>query len=91
MNKPVTNSRITRWLLLLQEFNITIVDSPGKENLVAHFLSQIHNNDENAPIDNSFPDEHLFFVSTNIMWFVDIANYLATRKFPQHFSPREKQ
>jgi hypothetical protein len=27
MNKPVTDDRVTRWLLLLQEFNITIIDS----------------------------------------------------------------
>ena len=39
MNKPVTNARITRWLLLLQEFDITIIDRPGKENIVADFLS----------------------------------------------------
>jgi hypothetical protein len=91
MNKPITNGRITRWLLLLQEFNITIVDRPGKENLVADFLSRIHNNDENTPVDDSFPDEHLFVVSTNILWFADIANYLATGKLPQHLSPRERQ
>ncbi len=30
MNKLVTNGRVTRWLLLLQEFNITILDRPGK-------------------------------------------------------------
>jgi hypothetical protein len=30
MNKPITNARVTRWLLLLQEFDITIVDRPGK-------------------------------------------------------------
>ena len=24
MNKPITNGRITRWLLLLQEFNIIV-------------------------------------------------------------------
>ena len=30
MNKPITNTRITRWLLLLQEFDITIIDRPGK-------------------------------------------------------------
>lgn len=29
MNKPITNVRITRWLLLLQEFNITVIDRPG--------------------------------------------------------------
>ena len=38
MNKRITNGRITRWLLLLQEFNITIIDRPGKENLVADFF-----------------------------------------------------
>jgi hypothetical protein len=91
MNKPITNGRITRWLLLLQEFNITIVDRPGKENLVADFLSRIHNNDENTPIDDSFPNKYLFVVSTNIMWFADIANYLAMGKLPQHLSPRERQ
>jgi hypothetical protein len=78
VNKPITNGRITRWVLLLQEFNITIVDRPGKENLVADFLSWIHNNDENTLVDDSFPDKHLFVVSTNIMWFANIANYLAT-------------
>ena len=30
LNKPFTNGRITRWLLLLQEFNITILDRPEK-------------------------------------------------------------
>ena len=41
MNKPITNGRVTRWLLLLQEFNITIIVRPGKENLEADFLSHI--------------------------------------------------
>ena len=38
-NKPVTNGRVTRWLILLQEFDITIKDRPRKENHVADFLS----------------------------------------------------
>ena len=48
MNKPITNGRITRWFLLLQEFNITILDRPGRENLVVGFLSII-NNDNSDP------------------------------------------
>jgi hypothetical protein len=26
MNKPITNGQVTRWLLLLQEFNIIVLD-----------------------------------------------------------------
>ena len=37
MNKPVTNARVTRWLLLLEEFEITIINRPGKENVIADF------------------------------------------------------
>ena len=38
MNKPIMNARITRWFLLLQDFDITIIDRPGKENVVAYFF-----------------------------------------------------
>ena len=32
MKKSITNGIVTIWLLLLQEFNITILDRPGKQN-----------------------------------------------------------
>ena len=90
MNKPITNGRVTRWLLLLQEFNITIVDRPSRENLVAGFLSRIQHDDGAKPVDDTFPDEHLFVVSIQTPWFVEITNSLATRKLPNHLSPHEK-
>ena len=90
MNKPITNGRVTRWLLLLQEFNIIVIDRPGKENLVADLLFGIQHEDNTQPIDDTFPDEHLFVVYVQTPWFADIANYLATHKIPNHFSPHEK-
>jgi hypothetical protein len=90
MNKSVTNARVTRWLLLLQEFDITIVDRPGKENVVADFLSQL-TPDDNTPVDDSFPDEYLFAVSAHSPWYADIANYLVAGKLPPHPSHREKR
>ena len=90
MNKPITSGRITRWLILLQELNITIVDKPRKENLVADFLSRLTHADDNVPVDDTFPDEHLFVVSIKTPWFADIANYLVTGKLPAHLSSYEK-
>ena len=42
MNKPDVNAQIIRWLLLLQQFDLTIIDKPRKENVVANFLIQIN-------------------------------------------------
>jgi hypothetical protein len=75
----------------LKEFNITILDRPRKENLVAYFISRIKNEDDDIPVDDSFLDEHLFSLSINTPWFADMEKYLATRKLPSHLSPHEKR
>ena len=90
MNKRVTPGRITRWPFLLQEFDIIIVDKLGKDNVVVDFLSRIENEGKNTPIEDNFIDEHLFAISANTPWYVDIANYIATRKLPLHLSNRDQ-
>lgn len=91
MNKPITNGRVTRWILLLQEFNIIVLDRPGKQNTVADFLSRIQNIKEDSPVEDTFPDEYLFAETTQTPWFADVSNYLVTRKLPSHLFPREKR
>jgi hypothetical protein len=91
MSKPVTNARVTRWLLLLQELNITIIDRPGKDNLVVVFLSRLIHTGDNAPMDDNFLDESMFYISTYIPWYEGVANYLVIEKLPQNLSLREKQ
>jgi len=68
--------------LLLQEFDITIVDKPGKDNVVADFISRLTIDDSCTPIEDSFPDEYLFSISTYSPWYSDITNYLAATNFP---------
>ena len=91
MNKPITNGRITIWLLLLEEFNVTVIDRPGKENQVADFLSRLNTEGENVLVFDEFSDEHIFAISTHTPWFTDISNYIATGKLPQHLSSKEKK
>ena len=76
--------------MLKQEFDITIVDKLGKENVVADFLSHFQTPDDPAVIEDSFPDEHLFLLSAQNPWYADIANYLTTGRTPPHFSTKEK-
>ena len=64
MKKPAITSRLARWLLLLQEFDITIVDKPGRANVVADYLSRIHHDDNDTSlIDDAFLDKHLFHIT----------------------------
>nr|GEW15683.1 reverse transcriptase domain-containing protein [Tanacetum cinerariifolium] len=43
LNKQDAKPRFLRWVLLLQEFNITILDKKGSENLAANHISRLEN------------------------------------------------
>ena len=88
-NKPITNGRVTRWLLLLQEFDITIKDHPRRENVVANFLSIVPKSDEPLVVDDQFLDEHLFVVAVKTPWYANVANYLVVGKLPRHLTSKE--
>ena len=90
MKKLVTNARITRWMLQLQEFDITIIDRPGKENVVADFLSHFTNSDDNLLVEDYFPEEHFFAFSSHSPWYADVANYLVQTSF-RHICQRERK
>ena len=86
MNKTDVSGRIIRRLLLFQQFDITIMDKPGKHNVVVDFLSRLEHTTEREMANDVFPDEHLFVVSINKPWFIDMEKYMATRIFPRHFT-----
>jgi len=90
-NKPITNGKVTRCLILLQEFNITIKDRPGKENLVADFLSRVPKTDDSTTVEDQFLDEHLFAVTIKKLWYTNFANYLAVGKLPKHLMSSERK
>ena len=81
-----------RWILLLQEFNITIKDKNGVENVVAdHLLCLTFNESMDAlPIRDSLPDEQLFCIST-LSWYADIVNFIITGQTPSHWNAQDKK
>jgi hypothetical protein len=58
--KKEAKPRLIRWVLLLQEYDLQIVDRRGTNNLVADYLSQMDGivNDP-TPINESFLGEYL--------------------------------
>ncbi|KAL0439284.1 UNVERIFIED_CONTAM: hypothetical protein Slati_2411400 [Sesamum latifolium] len=51
--------RHIRWILLLEEFDLTIKDKKGGENLVADHLSRLMTEGDSIPLKDKFSDERL--------------------------------
>nr|GEU30597.1 DNA-directed DNA polymerase [Tanacetum cinerariifolium] len=68
LSKQDAKPRLLRWVLLLQEFDITIRDKKGSENLAADHLSRLENPHkdvlENKDINENFPLETLGSLSS---------------------------
>ncbi|GKF54110.1 hypothetical protein Tco_0161020, partial [Tanacetum coccineum] len=82
LSKQVAKPRLLRWVLLLQEFDITIRDKKGIENLAADHLSRLENPHkdalENKDVNENFPLETLGVISSgSTPWFGDYANFHA--------------
>ena len=79
LTKKNAKSRLIRWVLLLQEFNLQIRDKKGVENVVVNHLSRLTtaHNTHNPPIYDEFLEESLLTVDS-APWFAHIANFLVT-------------
>ncbi|GJS32237.1 reverse transcriptase domain-containing protein [Tanacetum coccineum] len=83
--KQDAKPRLLWWIVLLQEFDVTIRDKKGAENLAADHLSRLENLHqdvlEKKEITETFPLETLGMVTfrgnANTLWFSDLSNYHA--------------
>ncbi|RDX78529.1 Retrovirus-related Pol polyprotein from transposon 17.6, partial [Mucuna pruriens] len=78
LKKLDAKSRLIRWMLLLQEFNIEIKDKKGAENLVADHLSRIEKEADPMVVRDKFPHEQLLHITTPTPLFANICNFVAT-------------
>ena len=92
ITKKDVKARLTRWVPLLQEFNLHIKDKKGVENVVADHLSRlaIAHNTHNSPINDEFPEESLLHVES-APWYAHIVNFLATGEVPAKWKAQDKK
>ncbi|KAI3734462.1 hypothetical protein L6452_13931 [Arctium lappa] len=96
INKADAKPRLIRWVLLLQEFDLEIVDRKGVENQVADHLSRLEgviSSGGSHDINEIFPDEQILaiqhFRGETHPWYADIANYLASGLRPYNLSKQQ--
>ncbi|GJV40395.1 reverse transcriptase domain-containing protein [Tanacetum coccineum] len=99
-NKKDAKARLLRWVLLLQEFDFSVIDTKGAENYAADHLSSLgkhsmRNVSDPKEINETFPLETLNTVTShdnqNTPWFADIANYHAGNFLIKGMSTQQKR
>ncbi|GKA35251.1 reverse transcriptase domain-containing protein [Tanacetum coccineum] len=96
MNKQDAKPTLLRWGVTLQEFDITILNKKGSENLAADHLSRLENPHkdvlENEDINEHFPLETLGVISNGVprVW-PDFANYHAGNFIIKGMSTQQKR
>nr|GEY24256.1 reverse transcriptase domain-containing protein [Tanacetum cinerariifolium] len=95
LNKQDAKLRLLQWVLLLQEFDIIILDKKGSENLLADHLSKLENPHqdvlESKDINENFPLETLgSLTSHSTPWFADIVNFHAGNFIKKGLTSQQK-
>ncbi|GJU11416.1 reverse transcriptase domain-containing protein [Tanacetum coccineum] len=96
-NKKDAKARLLRWILLLQEFDFSVIDTKGAENYAADHLSRLENPYENVfdpkEITETFPLETLNAVNSyqSTPWFADFANYHAGNFLVKGMTSQQKK
>jgi hypothetical protein len=57
VNKADLSSRITRWIIFLQEFNYKVQVKPGKANSNIDYLARMQGKPADADVNMEFPDK----------------------------------
>ncbi|XP_044471331.1 uncharacterized protein LOC123200247 [Mangifera indica] len=91
LSKRESKSRLIRWILLLQEFDLEIQDRKGAENSVADHLSRLVTDKDPMPLQDAFPDENLFHLNSITPWYADIVNYMVTKSLPNDLTRAQKE
>ena len=94
MAKKYPKPWLIRWILLLQEFDLEILDHKGTENQVADHLSCLSNEPfqcQQKEIEDCFLDEQLLCIEEKESWYANIVNYLVVKTWPQDFNSHKRK
>lgn len=86
LTRLMMNHKYARWMVILQEFYLQFNSPKRKKALIlVEFIIDLPIETLCSPVNEAFPYEHIFLVSTDDPWYGHILLFLRTQKFkPQH-------
>ena len=65
LSRSIVGGKFNKWIVILQEFDLYFKTAKSKNSLVfAKFIAEFSIEEDVAIQEDSFPDEHIFFIST---------------------------
>ena len=90
LSQWIVGGKFNKWIVILQEFDLDFQSAKSKKSLVfADIIVEFPVEEDVAIEEDSFPDEHIFFISTSDPWYGYILIYLHTFKYLPSFSWEE--
>jgi len=85
LSRRILTGKYAHWVVILQEFDLEFVTPKSKKGLaLAELISELPTGAQDTPVNDDFPDEHLFAITADDPWYGDILTYLRTQKFALH-------
>ena len=92
MSQHIVGGKFNKWIVIIQEFDLDFQSTKSKKSLVfAELIAEFPTEEDVVAEDDSFPDEHIFLISTSDPWYGDILIYLQTLKYPAASSREERR
>jgi hypothetical protein len=67
------NGKFTRWIIILQEYNLEFSTPKRNKSLVlAELVTAFPYDTTSTPVNTKFPDEHLFYITSDDPWYDDL-------------------
>jgi hypothetical protein len=92
LSRQLLGGKYSKWIAILQEFDLDFVKSKSKKALVfAELLCDLPSSSNDETSEESIVDENLFLISVSDEWYGDIIVYLQTQKFRPNTSHSERK
>jgi hypothetical protein len=91
VNKPVLGGRISKWLLLFQEYEFEIIVNPGRMKKSLDHLSRLEHGEETTSLEDALSDAQFLAIRKIDDHFTEIVQFLSTGMAPSEYTIPQKK
>jgi hypothetical protein len=87
LTRKFLGGKYSKWIVILQEFDLEFERAKSKKSLVfVELICDLSSTETETMAEDSFPDESLFLIISDDIWYRDIIIYLQNQTFQPDIS-----